>query len=164
MRVPMGGCMGRPMDELRMGRPRGIPMGRPLGLWDVQWDIPWDVPSVAIRRPCVAGYTACERLPSLHAFPPSLFLLWGFQDLVLPFCCFQYLQGGSGREVGTPDIPVELAASACAADLMPSNACARFDAKTSILGLPRYPLSALWHLFFVAFGGVGFETMFWLRF
>ena len=106
----------------------------------------------------------------------SVLVVLSFQDLVLLFSCFQ---GGSGRGVGTPDILVDplvdesstsrgrvvdkssasRRAPPCRQRLRSrleakQRLCSGLDATTSILGLPRYPLSALWHPFFVAFGNV----------
>ena len=136
----------------------------------------------AIRRPCVAGYTACERLPSLHAFPPSLFSLCCLSRIL--FCTSPVSREGPG--VGTPDIlvdplvdpswtprrPPPLAASACAADLRPSSACALDLVPQPTFLASQGTLSAPFGTsFFVTFGdvfvtfwGVGFETRFLHRF
>ena len=132
-----------------------------------------------IRRPCVAGYTACERLPSLHAFPPSLFLLCCLSRVL--FCSSPVSRegpGGSwdagysrGRVVDESSTP-PFAASACAADLRPSNACAvDLMPQPAFWGSQGTPLAPFGTSFLSLLGtclvtvwGVGFETRFLHRF
>ena len=141
--------------------------------------------SPRIRRPCVAGYTACERLPSLHAFPPSLFLLCCLSRIL--FCSSAVSREGPGGELG-PQIfswasrgqvvgkswasrrqvvdPPPLAASACAADLRPSNACAVdlmpqpafWGSQGTLLAPFGTSFLSLLGTRLVTFWGVGFET------
>ena len=121
---------------------------------------------LSIRRPCVAGYTACERLPSLHAFPPSLFLLCCLSRIL--FCSSLVSREGPGGELGRRIFSSPSRGGVVAESSTPppcrrrlrsrleakQRLCSGLDATTSILGLPRYPLSALGHPFFVAFGDV----------